>query len=288
MRADDIFLIVSFSIATLLGIGLALCKQLCKDHGAKVFLGSRSAEKGEAAVKDVKEYAGPEAMVELLQIDVGSDESVQKAAASLKEKNVKLTAIVNNAGTGLSHGSSDEMVLNVNILGPKRVVDSFQSLLDPSGSRIVNVGSGSGPLYVNKQPKDRMEKFLNENITWDEIQAEVEKGCQEGDPAYGAAGMGAYGLSKALLSSYTMLLARELKEKNVLVYCLTPGYIETAITAAWGGGKPPEEGTVSIRHCLFEAKPEVSGWFFGSDAKRSPLHVLRNPGEPVFDGKVTL
>lgn len=122
---------------------MALCKQLCKDHGAKVFLGSRSAEKGEAAVKDVLEYAGADAKVELLQIDVASDESVQKAADSLKDKDVKLTAIVNNAGTGLAHGSSDEMILNVNVLGPKRVVDAFQSFLDPAGSRIVNVGSGA-------------------------------------------------------------------------------------------------------------------------------------------------
>lgn len=266
---------------------MALCKQLCKDHGAKVFLGSRSVDKGEAAVKDVKEYAGAEAMVELLQIDVGSDESVQKAAASLKDKDVKLTAIVNNAGTGLSHGSSDEMIMNVNVIGPKRVVDSFQSLLDPAGSRIVNVGSGAGPMYVNKQPTERMKKFLNENITWEEIQGELDRGCPESDPA-NMGGMGSYGLSKALLSSYTMLLARELEEKNVSAFCLTPGYIDTAITAGFGGGKPVEEGTVSIRHCLFETKPEESGWFFGSDAKRSPLHFLRNPGDPVFDGNVTL
>ena len=265
---------------------MALCKQLCKDHAAKVFLGSRSAEKGEAAIKAVKEYAGTDAKVELLQIDVSSDDSVQKAAASLKDRGVKLTAIVNNAGTGLAHGSSDDMILNVNVMGPKRVVDSFQSLLDPEGSRIVNVGSGSGPMYVNKQPLDRKQKFCNPDITWEDIQAELDRGCPEEDPAHRAMGMGSYGLSKALLSCYTMLLARELAAKNVSAFCLTPGYIDTAITAGWDGGKPVEEGTVSIRHCLFDAGKDESGFFFGSDAKRSPLHVLRSPGEPVFDGKV--
>jgi NAD(P)-dependent dehydrogenase (short-subunit alcohol dehydrogenase family) len=95
-----------------------------------------------------------------------------------------------------------------------------------------------------------------------------------------------YGLSKALLSDYTLLLARELASKNVLAFCLSPGYIDTAITAGWAGGKPPEEGTVAIRRCLFEAGKEESGWFFGSDGKRSPMHFLRNPGEPVFDGVV--
>ncbi|CAJ1963538.1 unnamed protein product [Cylindrotheca closterium] len=268
------------------GIGLALCKQLCKDHGAKVFLGSRSVDKGQAAVKDVLDYAGADAKVELVQIDVGNDESVQKAAASLKDKGIKLTAIVNNAGTGLAHGSSDEMVLNVNVMGPKRVVDAFSPLLDPAGSKIVNVGSGAGPMYVKKQTLKRTKFFVNPNITWEEIQAEVEKGCTKDDPGHGP--MGSYGLSKALVASYTMLLAREMKDKNVSAFCLSPGYIDTAITAGFDGGKPVEEGTVSIRHCLFEAKPEESGWFFGSDAKRSPLHFLRNPGEPVFDGQINL
>lgn len=263
-----------------------MCKQLCKDHGAKVFLGSRSAEKGETAVKEVKEHAGADAQVELLQIDVGSDESVQKAATSLKEKGVTLTAIVNNAGTGLAHGGTPESVMNVNLMGPKRVVDSFESMLDPAGSRIVNVGSGSGPNYVKKQSVERRKKLCNPDITWEEIKAEFDRGVTEDDPAYGDMGTDHYGLSKALLTDYTMLLSREMAAKNVLAFCLSPGYIDTAITAGWPGGKTPAEGTVSIRRCLFEAGKEESGWFFGSDAKRSPLHFLRNPGEPVFDGVV--
>jgi len=268
------------------GIGLALCKQLCKDHGATVFLGSRSVEKGEAAVRDVKKHAGAGARVELLRIDVSSDDSVRAAAATLKARgDVRLTAIVNNAGTGLSHGSSDDAVLNVNVMGPKRVVDSFLPLLDPAGSRIVNVGSGAGPMYVAKQPADRRRKLCDPGVTWEEIRAEADSGVRDGDPVRGD-GMGSYGLSKALLSCYTMVLARDLAAQNVSAFCLTPGYIDTGITAGWSGAKPVEEGTVSIRHCLFEAGKEESGWFFGSDAKRSPLHVLRNPGEPVFDGNV--
>lgn len=48
--------------------------------------------------------------------------------------------------------------------------------------------------------------------------------------------------------------------------------------------KTPEEGTLAIKHCLFTAGPEASGWYLGSDAVRSPLHYMRNPGEPPFDG----
>eukprot|EP00980_Cylindrotheca_fusiformis_P001879 scaffold429_cov114-Cylindrotheca_fusiformis.AAC.6 len=266
-------------------IGLALCKQLCKEHNAMVFLGARSPEKGVAAMTEVRAYAGADAKVELLRIDVEDEDSIQEAAAKLKDKGVTLTGIVNNAGAGWSHGASGEKIMNVNLMGPKRVVDNFQDLLDPAGSRIVNVGSGAAPMYVKKQPVDRQKKLCSSDITWEEIKAEYDRGVPKDDPAHGE-NIAYYGLSKALLAAYTMVLARAMAPKNVLAFCVTPGFINTAMTAGFGATKTPEEGTVSIRHCLFQAKKEESGWFFGSDAKRSPLHFLRNPGEPVFDGDI--
>ena len=50
--------------------------------------------------------------------------------------------------------------------------------------------------------------------------------------------------------------------------------------------KTPEEGTLAIKHCLFAAAPAESGHYLGSDAIRSPLHFMRNPGEPAYDGVV--
>ncbi len=40
------------------GIGLALTKQLVKDHGCHVYLGSRSEERGQKAVEEVQREAG--------------------------------------------------------------------------------------------------------------------------------------------------------------------------------------------------------------------------------------
>ena len=59
------------------------------------------------------------------------------------------------------------------------------------------------------------------------------------------------------------------------------------MTAGMGATKPPEEGTVSLKKCLFEELPS-SGYFWGSDGRRSSLHFCRNPGEPEFDGVVNL
>lgn len=61
------------------------------------------------------------------------------------------------------------------------------------------------------------------------------------------------------------------------------GWIKTKMTVGTAASKEPHEGTVSLMKCLFEDLPS-SGWFWGSDGKRSPLHYMRNPGEPEYDG----
>ena len=36
--------------------------------------------------------------------------------------------------------------------------------------------------------------------------------------------------------------------------------------------------------CLFDELPG-NGFYYGSDGLRSPLHFMREPGEPEYDGK---
>ena len=83
--------------------------------------------------------------------------------------------------------------------------------------------------------------------------------------------------------AYTAWLAKQ--QPELMISCCSPGYIATAIVAGFGATKPPEEGTVSIRKCLFDPiPPSASGWYYGSDGVRSPYHFMRNPGEPPYDG----
>ena len=55
------------------------------------------------------------------------------------------------------------------------------------------------------------------------------------------------------------------------------------MTAGYGASKTPEEGTVAIKHLLLGSL-KGNGWYYGSDAVRSPYHFMRNPGEPEYDG----
>ena len=262
------------------GIGLALTKQLVKDHGCHVYLGCRDVIKGQKAVDDVKKTAGDN--VELLKIDVSDEESVQSAAETLSAKlgSEKLYGLVNNAGTGISHKSPPSEILDTNTRGPRRVVNHFLPLINLDGGRIVNLGSGGGPAFVsnirNKQEKQRYVGPMSES----EIEDEITKILSTNDE------WEAYSGSKALLACYTMELANE-HPNNLMISIVTPGYIKTALTKGSGATKEPHEGTVSIKKALFEDLPS-SGWFWGSDGLRSPLHWMRNPGEPEFDGVVDL
>ena len=67
------------------GIGLALCKLLIRDHGCYVYLGSRDPTRGAQALKSiVDEVPDKSSQIEVVQIDVGDDQSCTSAANVLK------------------------------------------------------------------------------------------------------------------------------------------------------------------------------------------------------------
>jgi len=204
------------------------------------------------------------------------------AAASIKEKigSEKIYAIVNNAGCGLAHGVSAETQFNTNLYGTKRVVDAFLPLLDASDGRIVSVGSGAGPMYMKSQSDETKVALTAPGTTWEQIDSFVNAERSSGKDFEG---FPAYGLSKAAVATLSISLAAS--HPNILSTTVTPGFIETAITQGMGASKKPEEGTVSIRRCLFEDKAKiVNGAFYGSDGLRSPLTSGRDPGTPEYTG----
>lgn len=236
------------------------------------------------AVEEVKAYAGTDD-VELQVIDISKDESVDAAAKLFQEKNIQLYGLVNNAGVGFQTSSNMEEIMNVNFYGTKRVTEAFLPFLQTKNDddnestapvpRIVMTGSGGGPMYVDKLPLENQKRICNPKLTWDDI--ELERTSQAGEEIFNG-----YGRSKALVHAYAMYIANQ--HPNIATYAVTPGYINTQMTSGYGATKTPEDGAQPILHALFDAPVEESGAYYGSDSKRSPLHKLRNPGDPIFDG----
>ena len=259
------------------GIGYALCRQLALDYNCHVLLSARSQQKGMDAVSKIEKAIGSKqgcsGSVDFLTLDTSDDSSVRKAAATFAETNGdqnSLGAIVNNAGIGLNTGHTGD-ILNTNLYGVKRVCDHFIPFLDQTKGRIVNLGSGSGPMYVGSVRSKSDRAFLcaggiaGGDATWEAIDNYAKSNLNNsGDP---------YGLSKALVSCYTSLLARD--NPSLLVSAVTPGFIDTQMTAGWGSSKKPEEGTLAIRKCLFEDLEYGSGWYYGSDGVRRQVYYSR-------------
>ena len=273
------------------GIGFALCRQLATEHNCHVLLTARSEQKGMDAVSKIDDAIGKlpgcTGSVDFLKLDVSDDDSVAAAAATLIEKfgsggenNKKqqlLGAIVNNAGIGLSTGHMGD-ILSTNLHGTKRVCEHMIPLLDETSGRIVNLGSGSGPMYVSsvrsKEEKAMLCGGPDCSLNWTDIEQYAKENLNSGRDVYG--------LSKSLISVYTGVLARE--HPNLTVSAVTPGFINTQMTEGWGASKSPEDGTLPIRKCIFETLEHGSGWYYGSDGVRSQYHFMRNPGEPEYDG----
>lgn len=281
------------------GIGLAIVNAILSEHDDTfVLLGSRDLARGKASREQLlAAHPNWANRVEILELDVSSDESVTQAAKRIRERfadePTPLYGLVNNAGVGGASLSLAD-VFAVNTLGVRRVSEACLPLLDPERGRIVNITSAAGPSFVATCSAERQQFFIDPAIEWPALEALIDESIAiQGDKeAFSARGLGdgnPYGLSKACANSYTLLLAR--LHPALRINACTPGYIETDLArrhaASQGkspaelGMKPPAAGARAPMFLLF-GDLEGNGRYYGSDAERSPLDRYRSPGTPAY------
>lgn len=187
------------------GIGFETARQLLQ-KGYYVYLGSRSFENGQKALKRLKSQGLTNA--EVIPIDVTDEDSVKNARLEVGKKSEILDVLINNAGisggmpqTALK-ASIDQFkaAYEVNVYGVVRVTQAFMDLLQNSHEpRIVNVSSSQGSLTLHTDPNYKYYTF---------------KGS-------------IYLSSKAALNMYTINLAYELRDTNFKVNAVSPGFTKT-------------------------------------------------------------
>ena len=160
--------------------------------------------------------------------------------------------------------------------------DAFSKYLKRPGGRIVNVGSASGPYYLQNLPTSNTikEKLTNPWLLAGGIQ-DIDEIATTFASAKSASD--AYGQSKALLHAYTAIHAK--LEPELLINTVTPGYIKTDITAGSGATKPPSVGAIPPCWLMMDTEfvpQEPQGRYYGSDCIRSPPHYYRDPGSPPY------
>lgn len=179
------------------GIGKA-CAFALAQAGYHVILAARNRDQLEQVSNEIQAKGGKSSFVEM---DLSSQDSIKDAITrAAEEAGGPITVLVNNAGItkdGLAMRMKRDdwdAVLNTNLSGAFFCIQQvMQGMMKERWGRIVNIASIVG---------------------------------QTGNP-----GQANYVSAKAGLIGLTKSLAQELASRNITVNCVTPGFIETDMTA---------------------------------------------------------
>jgi len=221
------------------GIGLALAGEMAA-RGWVVFAGVRDPS-GAEALRAAAALAAP-GRIELVPLEVRSDESVRAAAGQVEGRVSAVDVLVNNAGVFPEEGDEplEELPLRffaeafeVNVVGVARVTRAFLPLLGRAAQpRVINISSRAGSIGM----KDNAKHYC-------------------------------YSASKAALNMLTRTMAAEWRARGVTVVSVTPGWVQTEM----GGPAAPlaaEEAARSLAGMIGGLAPEDSGEFLDRDGRR--------------------
>jgi len=233
------------------GIGYAIVRGLAKKlHNDIIYLTARNVDLGKAALKKIDSELGGEKKSEIRfhQLEITDEASGRAFAEHLKKEHGGLDVLINNAGFAFKDSATEpcdvqaEETIKINYYGTKLVTTILKPLIR-NGGRIVNVCSQAG-LMKDRYSDELIEKFQSNNLTVKDIDNFVEqyKSLAKKDAANPdgharkAAGYreSAYCTSKAAEIAYSIVEARELKSKNIIVSACCPGYVDTDMTSHKG------------------------------------------------------
>ena len=188
------------------GIGRAIAEQLGKD-GLFVAVNYTANEAAAAATLAAIEAAGGRGM--LSRFDVADGAAVEAAVKDLATKQGRIDVVVSNAGIAL-----DGLLLRAK-------KEDWARTLDVNLSGAFHLCKAAAR-YLLKSPSGRI-------VTISSVIGEM-----------GNAGQVSYAAAKAGLIGMTKSLARELAPRGVTANCVTPGFIETDMTAEHVKGEARE------------------------------------------------
>jgi NAD(P)-dependent dehydrogenase (short-subunit alcohol dehydrogenase family) len=243
------------------GLGLETAVALAR-KGAVVVITSRDAQKGAAAVAEIRSRSGSEA-VEVMELDLADLASVRAFASRYAEAHDHLDVLVNNAGLMLGSRRETvdgyEMTFQVNHLGPFLLTNTLRDLLVAGdAARVVNVASAA-------------HSSARKGLDFDDLQATKRYRSYT-----------VYARSKLANILFTRELARRWDDTGVTANAVHPGFVASRFGRDGDYGRlseivfpllrpfahTPEEGA---RTQIYVASaPELAGITGGYWAKSAP------------------
>ncbi|KAI0111182.1 hypothetical protein GGR51DRAFT_557588 [Nemania sp. FL0031] len=140
------------------GLGLEAIKALCQGPNAyEIIIGCRTTSKGEDAITELKkDYPQTTSTLSTLQVDLTSDESLEKAVSEISSKYGRLDVLINNGGASFDNEIlSGKMTMregfnaswDVNVTGTHILTTlAVPLLLKSSDPRLIFLASGTSTL----------------------------------------------------------------------------------------------------------------------------------------------
>lgn len=218
------------------GLGRA-CAEMLLERGKRVILTARDMAMLDATRIELAE-GFDEKRIAAYPCDVTRQDSIDALMADLKESDVQLDLLINNAGVtmssdGLLEAEDSELqeTFDINLWGPLRMTRACAAMLgrDEAGM-VINVSSGMGAHEA------------------------------------GAQGYLGYRLSKCALNGLTTYSHHELSAQGIVVVCVCPGWVHTEMGGP-SAPRTPREGAESILAPYFKDLP---GGMFYRDGQQIP------------------
>ncbi|MBM7691660.1 NAD(P)-dependent dehydrogenase (short-subunit alcohol dehydrogenase family) [Peribacillus deserti] len=222
------------------GLGLELARA-GGDRGHTILAGLRDQTKAEGLTQLHNRFPG---RIHPLSMEVTNEASIAESATKAMSEFGSIDVIINNAGVLVERDKRIEdldfaqlqFTMDVNLYGPMRVVKHFLPLLlKGQDQSIVNISSEAG-------------SFHN---------------------AYG--GDYPYAISKAALNMFSEQLKKYVKEKEINVYAIHPGWIKTDMGGDKAPGSPVE--TANNIMDIVEGKTSVKSDFAFIDHRGGSMAI---------------
>ena len=219
------------------GLGLEFAADYAAD-GWQVFAACRSPAEAEQ-LKDLTRKTGDR--VSVFAMDVTDLGSIRNAATQLRE--AAIDVLINNAGIGGPRGQTTGNVdykawghvLDVNTMGPLRVLEAFIDQLARSERKlVVTITSGMGSI---------------------------------GDNTSG--GSIPYRSSKAAVNMVVRSAAIDLAKRHITWVLLSPGWVTTDMGGP-GARLTPQQSVSAMRGLIAKLRPDDSGKFIHYDGREYP------------------
>jgi len=233
------------------GIGFGILRNLIKksisnpnlsntnsDFPYNIILTSRTTEKCQESISALKKEF-PEFPVENyftnFPLDISNSQSIVNLTNSLKEKNIKLDILLNNAGVNNKKEPRSldtfNYIFNTNLFGTIEITESFlKEKIFNKNSKIIHVSSQLGKIQLleSKELQELFRKKTSEK-EYCFFLAEKFKKAIETNTLEKEGWVNCYHVSKMILNKYTQILAEDMtvKENDIQIYACHPGWVKT-------------------------------------------------------------